>query len=405
MRVTVALGLSLSIACVGCGDTDELDCRTVAYRTCDIRMTDCQRLVFDQMRCLRGDEDVDRRPRVSVISVGELRRELESAVGDSEPDPELEQVYAGLAVLGLLDVDDTSVDSQVDFRLDALLGFYSHDSKAIVVVDHGVPLDDEQATTTLGHEYVHALQDADFDLARYQDEVSFSYDSALASTSVIEGEAMLYDGFQLARIHGGEPGAADWLAYYEQFTDAANRYNAEERSPLLTASAVFPYTYGAHSAATWHTRLGQRGIVRGRTRDRSTQSFLARSAERSVFAPGGADVANLEVRRVPGRESLGADGLGAWMVHSFAVRVLSRPMEPDLAVAWRGDVVSLFSDPSTGDTELVWKIRWSNPARANDWSRQVRTRVARNDGSWDASTVDDTSVVVASTRAGADLDP
>jgi hypothetical protein len=323
MREAAARGLLVMALLFGCGGPDELQCASVEYRTCDIRMEPCQRLVFDQMRCLRGDVDVERRPRVTVLDANELKHELESAIDDRDPDPEIEQVYAGLAVLGLLSLDDTTTDSQVDFQLDALLGFYSHISKQIVVVDHGVALDDEQATTTLGHEYVHALQDAEFDLSRFQDDVSFSYDAGLSATSLVEGEALLFDGFQLARIRGQSPSRIDWLNYYAHFTDAANEYSAEERSPVLTASAIFPYTYGGHTAARWHETSGPHGIRRSRSRDLSTQSFLARRAERAIYVPNGtSDIDELEVTRVPGLAGLGGESLGAWLLHSFAVRVL-----------------------------------------------------------------------------------
>lgn len=402
MRTAVVAGLSFLLFS-GCSDDDELDCGSVEYGTCDIRSEQCQRLVFDQMRCLRGSTDAPR-PRVSVVSVEDLRQELESQGGEMESDDELEQVYASLAVLGLLDLDDTTVDAQVEFQLDALLGFYSHASKRIVVVDHGAPLDDEQATTTLGHEYIHAMQDAEFDLRRYQNDVTFSYDSGLAATSLIEGEAVLFDGFQLARIIDRDPAFVDWLGYYGEFTAAANEYSAEERSPVLVAPAIFPYTYGGYGAAVSHERAGTRGIDQARRRDLSTQSFLARRAESSVFVPqDAAALVELEVSRVGGLEPLGAESLGAWLVHAFLVRVLSDPVEPDLARYWRGDVISLFHDEATGASEFVWKVRFTAPARASSFSQRVDAAVARNNGSWSASSSGDVSVIVGSSRPGADL--
>jgi hypothetical protein len=136
----------------------------------------------------------------------------------------------------------------------------------------------------------------------------------------------------------------------------------------------------------------------------STESFLARRAESTVFVPDGIDsLADLEVTSVAGVEPLGAEGLGAWLLHSFAVRELSNPVEPYLANYWRGDVISLFFDADTGATEFVWKIRWNSTGRAADFSRRVNAAVAKNEGSWQAVSSSEVSAVVGSTIANADL--
>jgi hypothetical protein len=136
----------------------------------------------------------------------------------------------------------------------------------------------------------------------------------------------------------------------------------------------------------------------------STQSFLARRAERAIYVPNGkSDIDDLEVTRVPGLTGLGGESLGAWLLHSFAVRMLSEPVTPEIAQLWRGDIVSLFVDESTGGTELVWKIRFPGAGRATDFSRRVNRSVARNNGSWSATSAGSVSVIAASTRPGADL--
>lgn len=386
----------------GCGEADELDCAQVVYKTCDIRQSTCQDRIFDQMRCLRGDTDVDERPRSVVVTEDELRDQLQASLDSAELDPDVERTYAALAVLGLIDLEDTTVDSQVDFQVEGLLGFYSHVTKEVVIVDHGEPLDDEMANTTLGHEYVHALQDREFDLSDYRREHSFSYDSALASTSVTEGEATLYDGFQLGKLHDREPSELDWVEYFSHFADAANEFAVKERSPLLVASAVFPYTYGPFGSASAFAGAGQPGIERSRSRDLSTQSIMSRALSETRFAPSG-PLDELAVGRVPGRRSLGADSLGAWLLHSFGVRVLGEPLAPAMALGWRGDALSVFYDAVSDATELVWKIRWSSASRAQSFADKAVLAQAGNGGSLLAFAAGDTSVILTSTLGEADF--
>jgi hypothetical protein len=387
-----------------CGETEELDCTAVDYVTCDIRMDVCQKLVFDQMRCLRGDEGVDVRPRSRVVAAEELRESFQSDFTETEVDPDVERTYAALAVIEMVDPADTSLDSQVEFQVEGLLGFYSHVTKEIVIVDHGEPLDDELATTTLGHEYVHALQDMEFDLSAYREKNSFSYDAVLASTSVTEGEATLYDGFQLAKIGGDEPARVDWLEYYSHFAAAANDYAVNERSPLLVAGAVFPYTYGPLASARDFADQGRKGLERARGRDLSTQSFMARPSSEPTFAPEG-PFDELALGAVTGRRSLGSESLGAWLLHSFAIRSLGNPPEPDLALSWRGDALSVFHDSETDASELVWTIRWKNDVRAQEFVDGVAATEASREGSMIAFVDGDTSVIVASTLLDADLAP
>jgi hypothetical protein len=394
-----------SLACLlllGCAESDELSCGSLEYRTCDIRQSTCQSLVFDQMRCLRGDEAVGERPRSVVVSEEELRESFASEVEELEVDEDVTHTYSALSVIGLVHLDDTTTDSQVEFQVEGLLGFYSHATKEIVIVDHGEPLDDELATTTLGHEYVHALQDIEFDLSNYRDETSFSYDSALAATSITEGEATLYDGFQLAKIQKQDPEGVDWLDYYGHYVEAADSYAAEERSALLVASSVFPYTYGPFASADIFTDDGDPGLRKARYRDLSTQTFLARPRSSARFAPD-AYADDLVVEGIAGRRSLGDESLGAWLLHAFAVRVLELPVTPELALGWRGDAVSVFYDESSDASELVWKIRWSRESEARAFADRVASTAARAGGTMTAFADGDSSVLVASSLADADL--
>lgn len=61
------------------------------------------------------------------------------------------------------------------------------------VIDRGKPMDDIDAVTTLTHEFVHALQDSELDLEHYRERWGKTYDSALALTRLLEGEAVHYE--------------------------------------------------------------------------------------------------------------------------------------------------------------------------------------------------------------------
>lgn len=149
-------------------------------------------------------------------------------------------------LLGHFRRDQNYLDLYRAFGASAVLGLYSPDHDALWIVrDRSEPprpgeLSDE-GLETLAHEFVHAIQDAHFDLGATYRSVMDNLDRNLAWTAVVEGDAVytagryrstyvllpLGRGFVVARILPAQAG---------------------EVPPSLLRELYFPYTTGAEWA-------------------------------------------------------------------------------------------------------------------------------------------------------------
>jgi len=154
-------------------------------------------------------------------------------------------------LLGLLGPDQNYLDVYRGFVGQALAGVYSPQEKALWVVHpDGQATDFDHLTTdeqqVLEHELTHAVQDANFDLARISQEAG-GLDQSLAATALIEGDAVStqrnYDARYKAMAVGGAVVLVD-MARVASGTPAA-----------IQRELTFPYTQGAD----WVDGLRQRG--------------------------------------------------------------------------------------------------------------------------------------------------
>ncbi len=154
-------------------------------------------------------------------------------------------------LLGLLGPDQSYEDVYRGFVAEALAGVYSPKDTALWVVhpdgqktDFGDLSTDEQQV--LEHELTHAVQDANFDLARISQEAD-GLDQSLTATALIEGDAVStqrnYDARYKAMAVGAAVVVVD-MTRLEAGTPAA-----------IQRELTFPYTQGSD----WVDGIRQRG--------------------------------------------------------------------------------------------------------------------------------------------------
>ncbi len=87
----------------------------------------------------------------------------------------------------IIEQDIDLVDIAQNSSAGAVAGFYDPETKQLYVIGEGHT--DQYMNRILSHEYTHALQDQHYDLEDFLDEPGF--DTRLARTSAVEGDAML----------------------------------------------------------------------------------------------------------------------------------------------------------------------------------------------------------------------
>jgi hypothetical protein len=321
-------------------------------------------------------------PAVAVLSQREVQELFLEEQGEFELTDEVRHVQAALSLLGLVEPVELTPESQVQVSTEGLLGFYSASANALVVIDaddfdyRGV-----EANGTLGHEFLHALQHADFDLEKYRKRIDESYDAELAATTLLEGEATFFGRFLETELEGIDHERVDWPAFYDELTDAADEYVKDEPAPETTAFQVFPYTYGPHTSIDLWRKAGLAGLAKAREeRTPTTLAHLGRRHQVSLVRISAPEA--VEALTPAGFELFGVEKMGSWIVHGFVSHALGEEATPRLALEWRGDSLSVFGSDEA--SALIWEIEWETEATARVIAEAVSARRAPGPGLWGA---------------------
>src|SRR5688572_5847029 len=210
VKYQLLLGCSLLFALGACGTDDDTveaslgepprfpvpGCEHLDHAPCDTVATDCQNRVLLLAACLRGD-DPGTLPVITVVNEQQYaeRLTLFQRVSALATRSIIEPIHyeRALELLGLIEPAALAPDAVVTRRVERVWGTYDSETDQILVIDHGVPADDPASNQILLHEFIHALQDRRVDLDGYYEEHLVGYDSSLALSAVIEGEARLHE--------------------------------------------------------------------------------------------------------------------------------------------------------------------------------------------------------------------
>ena len=120
-----------------------------------------------------------------------LEEKLESEFADEYPAEEAELDQLEWELLGILRPGQDIVELQKSLLTEQIIGFYDSESEEMFAIgDDGTPA--PLVIWTLAHEYVHALQDKQFDLDAIEESIGEkNYDALLAYRALVEGDASI----------------------------------------------------------------------------------------------------------------------------------------------------------------------------------------------------------------------
>ena len=152
--------------------------------------------VMQQVADLRG-----LRPAADVRAATVPRSEAADTIEDLLTDDD-RKAFAELTtlyrLLGHLQPDQDFLSVYREFIDGAVAGFYAPPDNAFYIVSRAQRVDfaafDRQQKSTTAHEFVHALQDAEFDIQALSKRTRGDLDWSLALTAVIEGDAVVHEG-------------------------------------------------------------------------------------------------------------------------------------------------------------------------------------------------------------------
>lgn len=397
-RLAGALLLAGLWLAAGCGDSTQapsLDCSEVSgLPTCDIRQEPCQRDVLTATACARGGNIT--MPPVSVLTPEQYQDRIGGYY--EMPDERSEAWIQGLALLHLMPLD-WSTDEEVEMATVTTAAAYFSDSEEIVVIDRGNPLDDESAVFVLSHEMVHALQDAQLDLMRFDAMHGTSFDRWLAAEALIEGEAIHYSNIASALGRDVDPDRIDWEGYYQSLEADIREEAVASPAPFALARQSFPYAYGGGYVTEAWLDAGDAGVRA--LYDDVPVSTAQVMAGHEVVPPGGETWA-LPVGRseaplpLEGYELIGEESLGAWLYYIFRHKrseATFTPGEAEDVLGLTGDRAWVFRDTDGGAVVTVWRLHWADSALGDDLVASIQSSMS---AAHDVVTRDGDAVVVAS---------
>lgn len=363
-------------AVLGCGDDRPAapgvqtarpvpGCEAIDHTPCDVRGPSCRTRLFSLAACLRGEQaDAAALPPTTVISEADFATMLAAEASAATPAPYLAQWDWALSALRLITPGGLSPQTATSEAAKFIWGYYRYRDKTITLVDHGAEFDERSASAVLVHEFVHALQDREVDLAQFGKTYETSRDSSLAASAVVEGEARMHETRYAASLVGLDPADVDWI---RRFNNAVARDQASllmGTSPLTASDRAFPYEWGArYDYYTW-TAGGMGGIHARLVSPPVTTRVLMASTDRALDPEPAPDRLPAPAAP-PGWTALDSDTLGAWALLLLLSETALGPGDEasTLALQWRGDGIWVYDGPA-GVKAFAWRIELGDEATA-----------------------------------------
>jgi hypothetical protein len=377
---TVALGNCLALL-PACGSTTDesgpgtsvcevsacpADCDGLVLDECDVRQSDCQARIFRSVACVRGGTAP--MPPTTVISEAEYQAQLDQEASQSTPDDPVATAAFESAFqhYRLLPEGTTIEQAGSDLLGEVVGGYYSSDTREVYVVDRAGAPAGWQSMLTLGHEYVHAVQDQEVSLQDVGADLTTT-DAQFATFTLFEGEARLYEFLVMAFMFDvtlEDLELERWIAMDLK----ENRAQAlESDAAILAATFGLRYPLGAeYLYGLW--REGGNAAVRvqydthpitslGWMRGPEADPIPEEPPTCAAPAPAGFESVDTD--------TLGAVGLFALRGHSLSTDVVL-PAETAWVRAqeWRGDQLRVYRDPASGAVAAAWAFRFSSDAEA-----------------------------------------
>ncbi len=306
---------------------------------------------------------------VRVVSEDQLIEELsaeDEEAADDEAD--LPHIERALVDLGLLQTGDLTDEGGSTAAIVANIdGVYQDAERGIALVDRGEARHDANANALLLHEFVHAIQDAEFDLDAWREKHPRRTDTSLALRTVTEGQATYAQFRAFLAMSGRDVARIDWDRTLTSFRDDVIAPAFEAPSPFLASITTFPYAYGAASARqNWSDHAAQFDAPPLSTLEvlsRDAGIAFAEPAELGVEAP----TPDADYRLVD------SDSLGAFQLslsaHGLGAQTTAAQR---LGLAWRGDILWIYGGPA-GETVWMWMLELADFTHTDEFAALVQS--------------------------------
>ena len=281
-----------------------------------------------------------------------LKERLELDFAEEYPPEESDLDQLEWELLGILSSGQNIVQLQKDLLNEQIIGFYDPKDEAMFVVgDDSTPV--PLLVWTLAHEYVHALQDKEFDLDAIEDAIGDeNHDALLAFRALVEGDASIA-GAQYALASLSEEEMAELAASGDSPGGAFDSAPRALRELLL-----FPYDTGLQYVLSLIERGAWSAVNEAYVRlPASSEQVIHPEKYRAGEAPLEVDLPDLTVTLPETWKEVRRNVTGEFFIGVLLEYGIDAPAARQAAAGWGGDAYALYRNES-GQGLMAMKFRW-----------------------------------------------
>ncbi len=303
-----------------------------------------------------------------VKSRSEIEAFLIERISKEYPREEIEREERLLERLGLIPEDLDLYEFMLALLTEQLAGYYDPYAETFYIADW-IPL--ELQKPVMAHELTHALQDQHFDLEKYLEPTEGNDDQTLATSALIEGEALLimldYSLQPMGRSSLDIPDIVAANRSQAAMMDAQFRVFAS--APYyLRETLLFPYTYGANFLLA---------IIREHSWSKVNEIYsdLPASTEQILHPdkylterdlPTRIDSSELQSKLDGTWATVFENVLGEFNLYLLLQEFLDEGTAHSASSGWDGDLIRLLENPE-GKEALILATVWDSEQDADQF--------------------------------------
>lgn len=300
------------------------------------------------------------------------REEIRSFVERQLAEEKQEDLYAdqrALEKFGLLPKGFDLIPFLLDLMAEQVAGLYDPKGQEFYIANW-LPVEEQRIV--MAHELVHALQDQHFQLKTWIDAAKPNDDAELARDAVAEGSATIAMFEFMAREMGlpntnaRTMGDLDVLLRSQVSAGLTSSPQFAKAPKFIQDALMFPYIDGAvfaqkvlKSMSGWEEfrSVFEKPPV-------STQQILHPELYLAGVEPQKVELSAADAALPKRWKKLDENLMGEFGLHALLKQLSSPEVAAEVAPRWAGDRYSIFEDPATKETLLLFRVQFSNEAAA-----------------------------------------
>jgi hypothetical protein len=307
----------------------------------------------------------------ALLTPAELRQHVIEDFLEDYTEEEARDDSLTLAAFGLLEPDFDLYEFYIELFSEQVAGFYDDETKSMYVIqDQGFR---GQQRLTYAHEYVHALQDLNYDFEnglQYNDQAcEEDSERCAALQALIEGDASFLE-VEWFTNHATSRDVADIQEFYSNYESPVF-----DRAPaFMREDFIFPYDAGYAFVEYLYSQGGWQAIDQAYANPPVSTEQILHPERYPDDLPIPVDLPDLGETLGEGWREIDRGVMGEWytyLILAFGLDANARletSRAQEAAAGWGGDSYVVYINDDSGQTVMVLHTIWESNGDADEFS-------------------------------------